>query len=442
MPQQETNSPPAHLNTPSGSATGSAPAAPLRDLTVTGLHNMFLSLERLSGGLLTGLAALFTLFFLAAVALTCLVGVGLLLVPAALRLLRTVANWERERLLRWGAEIIHPYCEEVARGPLRALGSLRHDVQVRRNALWLVCHSVLGLPLGLFGVLLPIIAVRDATFPLWWHLLPPNTAGASVGLPVHGWSGALAVGFLGLAWCAIMFGLSPALARLQGLPGTRLLGSRSQTVLTERIHHLTATRAAALQAHTRELRRIERSLHDGTQNRLVAVTILLGAARRAVRTRPERADEALEQAQAAAEDALAEMRGLIRSILPPALEKRGLEGALNALASGCSVPCAVAVRGLGRYASSVEATAYFVVAEAITNITRHSEATRARVSLTGGEDRLHIEVHDDGRGGAQEGAGTGLAGIRTRVEAHDGSLTVTSPVGGPTLLHAELPCAS
>ena len=435
MPPQETNTPP-------GPATRSGSPTPVRNLTVTGLHNMFLSLERLSGGLLTGLAALFTLIFLAAVALTSFLGIGLLLVPAALRLLRTVANWERDRFLRWGSEIIQPYSDEVPRGPLRALGSLHDDVQVGRNLLWLVCHSFLGLPLGLFGVLLPIIAVRDVTFPLWWHLLPPNTAGASVGLPVHSWPGALAVGFLGLAWCAIMFGLSPTLARVQGLPGKWLLGSRSQAVLTERIHHLTATRAAALQAHTTELRRIERALHDGAQNRLVAVTILLGTARRAVRTSPEEADDVLERAQSAAEDALAEMRGLIRSILPPALEKRGLEGALNALAGGCPVPCIVEVHGLKRYASSIEATAYFIVAEAITNITRHSDATRARVSVTERENTLRIDVHDDGRGGAGEGAGTGLAGIRTRVEAHDGSLTVTSPIGGPTHLHAELPCAS
>src|SRR5262249_25618061 len=157
--------------------------------------------------------------------------------------------------------------------------------------------------------------------------------------------------------------------------------------------------------------RIERSLHDGTQNRLVAVTVLLGAARRALARDPAGADAILERAQSAAEQALAELRTVARGILPPVLADRGLDGALAALAAECAVPCRVEVATPGRCPASVEATAYFVVAEALTNISRHSQARRAAVAVTRVGDRLRLCVTDDGRGGADEHGGTGLAGI-------------------------------
>ncbi|MDT0328654.1 sensor histidine kinase [Nocardiopsis lambiniae] len=413
-----------------------------RELVRTGLNNMFLSLERLAGGLITAVMALFSLAVIGAVLLASLAGVGLLLLPAALRLLRAVADRERHRLSRWGWSAPSPPPATDRATVSGALRALVGDVQVRRDLCWLVCHSTLGFLTGVLGVLLPVIAVRDATFPLWWRLLPPDTAGASIGVPVHDWYTAAAVGLLGVAWAAIAFGAEPALARLQAWPGHRLLGPHSRAVLYERITELTATRAAALRSHTTELRRIERSLHDGAQSRLVAVIIQVGAARRVLRTDPARVDAALERAQAAAEDALAELRGLVRGILPPILESHDLEGALGALAAGCSVPCTVEVGDVAPLASSIEATVYFTVAEAVTNVTRHSGARRARVRVVREGDTLYVHVHDDGRGGAAEHAGSGLTGIRRRVEAHDGSLTVHSPEGGPTDVRAELPCGS
>ncbi|WP_152436907.1 sensor histidine kinase [Nocardiopsis xinjiangensis] len=415
---------------------------PFRGLMATGLNNVFLSLERLAGGLTTALMALFCLAALAAVLLTSLAGVGLLLLPVALRLVSTVADRERQRLSRWGVPVPLPAEADHPSGPVEALRALVHRVRVRRDLAWLSCHSTLGLLTGLLGVLLPIIAVRDSTFPLWWWLLPPEAAGASIGVPVHNWSTALAVGLLGVAWGALVFGAEPTLARLQSWPGRRLLGLHPQELLTERITALTATRAAALQSHTAELRRIERSLHDGAQSRLVAVIIQLGAARRALRADPRRADAAVEQAQSTAEDALAELRGLIRGILPPALENHDLEGALGALAQGCSAPCTVECAELGPLASSIEVTAYFSVAEAVTNVTRHSGAEQARIRVTRAGEKLYVHIHDTGRGGADERAGSGLASIRRRVEAHDGVLTVDSPVGGPTDIGLELPCGS
>ena len=415
---------------------------PIRELTTSGFNNVFLSMERLAGGLITALMALFCLAFLAVAFITSPLGVGLFLLPAALRLMGKVVDRERQRLSRWGTSVPLPAVAEQPTGPVEALWSLVYRARVRRDLAWLVCHSTLGLLTGLLGVLLPLVVVRDSTFPLWWWLLPPETAGASIGVPVHTWPEALAVGLLGVAWGAIAFGVLQPLVRLQSCPGRRLLGPRAQTALAERITVLTETRAAALRSHTAELRRIERSLHDGAQSRLVAVVIHTGAARRALRLDPERADAAMERAQETAEDALAELRGVVRSILPPALENNDFEGALTALAQGCSVPCTVDTGDCGSVASSIEATAYFAVAEAVTNITRHSGAEQAWIVVITSKDTLHVHVYDDGRGGADEQAGTGLAGIRRRVEAHDGTLTVDSPVGGPTDIGLELPCGS
>ncbi|MDH6618190.1 signal transduction histidine kinase [Streptomyces sp. SAI-135] len=172
------------------------------------------------------------------------------------------------------------------------------------------------------------------------------------------------------------------------------------------------------------------------------MTVLLGAARRMVARDPAGADELLERAQSAAEQALAELRTVSRSILPPVLADRGLAGALTGLAAQSAVPCTVDVEVPRRCAASVEATAYFVVAEALTNIAKHSGASGATVTVRAPGARLLLRVTDDGRGGADEHAGSGLSGIRRRVAAHDGTLRLTSPPGGPTILEAELPCGS
>jgi signal transduction histidine kinase len=150
----------------------------------------------------------------------------------------------------------------------------------------------------------------------------------------------------------------------------------------------------------------------------------------------------MERAQSAAEQALAELRTVARGILPPVLADRGLAGALDGLAADSAVACRIDVDMPGRCAASVEATAYFVVAEALTNVARHSQARQAAVTVRRKGDRLLLRIDDDGRGGADEGHGSGLTGIRRRVAAHDGGLTLTSPPGGPTSVEVELPCGS
>ncbi|MFY1691230.1 sensor histidine kinase [Plantactinospora sp. WMMB782] len=395
------------------------------------------ALEHLVGGLGTALLALAGLSYLLAVALACLSGVGLLLVPSALRAVRAVADRERARLSRWGPEIIGP-----APVPAATRAALR-DPAVRREAGWLAIHATGGFVIGLVGLGLPLYAVQSLTFPLWFWLLPPEAGGPGpVYWRIDGLADALAVGLTGIGWLTVVVGLGPGMARLQAWPGRRLLAPSPGTDLSLRVAELTATRAAALDAHAVELRRIERSLHDGTQNRLVAVTVLLGAARRALARDPVLADDVLARAQDAAEQALAELRGVVRGILPPVLADRGLAGALGGLAANCGVPCRVDVDLPGRCAASVEATAYFAVAEALTNVTRHSGATAATVDVRRAGDRLLLRVADDGHGGAEERDGSGLAGIRRRVEAYDGRFRLTSPSGGPTTMEVELPCGS
>lgn len=397
------------------------------------------AVEHLVGGMGTAVLALVPLLLLAATALACLAGVGLVLLPLALRGVRAVADRERARLSRRGPELIGP--EPVPSGWRAALA----DRAVRRELGWVVTHSTLGFFLGLFGLTLPIRALQDGTYVLWWWLLPPEDAAteATMGLwTVHDLPSALGVALLAPVWIALALIITPALAWLQAWPGRRLLAPGPGSDLALRVAQLTATRAAALDAHATELRRIERSLHDGTQNRLVAVNVLVGAARRALERDPAGAGDILERAQDAAEQALTELRGVVRSILPPVLTDRSLADALTGLATTCSLPCQVDADIPVRCAASVEATAYFVAAEALTNITKHSHARNAAITLRRTGDRLHLRITDDGRGGADEHNGSGLVGIRRRIEAHDGTFTLTSPAGGPTCLTVSLPSGS
>lgn len=394
------------------------------------------AVAELGSGLGTSFLALGVLVWLVAVALTCVVGVGLLLAPSALRAVRWTADRERTRLGRWGDAV-------TGTGPVPdGLRTALTDPGVRRDTAWLAVHATWGLVVGLVGVALPLFAARDLTFPLWWWIAPRGEASAALWFwVVESWAEAWLVAVSALGWAAATILLGPALARIQSRPGRTLLPPPRGTDLPLRVAELTATRAAALDAHATELRRIERSLHDGTQNPLVTANVLIGAARRRLGTDPDAADELLEQAQTSVERALGELRTTIRGILPPVLADRGLAGALAGLAADSPVPTTVDVVA-SRCPASVESTAYFVVAEALTNIARHSGASRAVVSVRSHDGRLAVEVDDDGQGGADEAGGSGLAGIRRRVEAHDGTFELSSPAGGPTTVRVGLPCGS
>jgi signal transduction histidine kinase len=190
-----------------------------------------------------------------------------------------------------------------------------------------------------------------------------------------------------------------------------------------------------------ELERIERDLHDGAQARLVALALDLGMAEERFERDPEGARELVEKARDEAKQALAELRDLARGMRPALLAERGLSEAIRSLAARTKLPTTVTVNAGQRVPPAVESAAYFVVAEALTNAVKHSAATRLTVDVSRDGDLLVVQVADDGVGGADAG-GNGLTGLRKRVEALDGSLRVASPRGGPTLLHAELPCGS
>ncbi|GAA0941237.1 sensor histidine kinase [Nonomuraea longicatena] len=395
------------------------------------------NLERLAGGLVTAIAALLVAICWIVVGAACLVGVGWLLVPAMVATTRATAEWERRRLSRTGIELVSPYTGGRVPGGRRTLSS---DPATLRDLSWLFAHATSGLLCGLVGVFLPMAALREISYPLHWTLLPPEHHYVNFGIPVTTWPAAFAACAAGLAAMAGLLRLAPLLAYAQSWPAVRLLAPHPSLDLSERVARLTATRAGALRAHAAELRRIERALHDGTQNRIMAVVVTVAAARRALARDPGRAEHALERAQTAAEQALAELRQVVRGILPPILTDRGLAGALSALAAGCSVPCALRVGELGQLPLSAETTAYFTVAEALTNVCRHSRAKQAEIEVRRAGPRLLVVVRDDGVGGADGDAGTGLTGIRRRVEAHDGTLTVVSPAGGPTVIEMELTC--
>jgi signal transduction histidine kinase len=220
-----------------------------------------------------------------------------------------------------------------------------------------------------------------------------------------------------------------------------LLSSPGRTEMAERIETLETSRAGAVNLQDSELRRIERDLHDGAQARLVALGMSLGMAEQKLADDPSRAGELLAEARVGAEHALRELRDLARGIHPPVLADRGLGAALESLANASPMNVTVSVGTARRPEPAVETAAYFVAAEALANAAKHARATRVEILVTRAGDTLAVRVDDNGIGGANPN-GTGILGMRRRVEALDGTLTVTSPPGGPTTIRAEMPCAS
>jgi len=224
--------------------------------------------------------------------------------------------------------------------------------------------------------------------------------------------------------------------------GRWLLGPPVEVALAERVVKAETGRVAAVDSAEAERRRIERDLHDGAQQRLVALAVDLGAARERLETDPEGGKALVAEAHEEAKAALKEIRDLVRGIHPVILEDRGLDAALSSVVARLPIPVDLSVEVAVRPAPAIESAAYFVVSEALTNVARHSSATKAHVSILRSGDRLIVEVRDNGRGGADPASGTGLAGLSERVVGLGGTMDVLSPDGGPTTVLVELPCAS
>jgi len=254
----------------------------------------------------------------------------------------------------------------------------------------------------------------------------------------------VAVAFvLGLFLLAVAASMSRGLMRLHRAVVEGLLCTNEREELRLRVETLRESRSAMLQVEATELRRIERDLHDGAQQRLVMLAIDLSLASDRIESDPAGAKALMNDAREQARQALAELRDLVRGSAPAILLDRGLVAALGSVAGRCPVPTIVesALAPGERQPHAVERAAYFVVSEALTNVAKHASATRCEIRCRREGDRLIVEVWDNGVGGAAVAPGGGLAGLRDRVEALDGVLLIDSPAGGPTLLHAEMPAA-
>ncbi|MGW7574654.1 sensor histidine kinase [Streptomyces sp. NPDC054765] len=417
---------------------------PFREL----LRKMFSRFPPAAGYILlclgTGLAGVLFLYALIIVLALCLVGTGFLLLPLALRGLRRVAEFHRRRVSRQlGVEVVTHYrgLDTDPKPPKLSLS----DPAVRKDVVWLLTHSLLGTTVCIAAVSACGGAVNWLSAPLWWRLAPLERDSVIM-INVDSWPKAIGAMFMGVGYAVVAAAVVSLLARLHALGSRRLLIARTQIPLAQRVQELSVTRAEALDAHDAELRRIERDLHDGAQAGIVAVSLRLGMIKRALNARPEQVPEMVDATQQLAQHSLESLRQLVRGIYPPVLIDRGLVDAVRALTALNEVPTKIDIedseRSPLRAPAAVEAAAYFVVSEAMTNIAKHSGADSALVRLRITERSISIQVEDNGRGGASEHSGSGIMGVRRRVAAFDGTTELTSPPGGPTVLRVEIPCGS
>jgi signal transduction histidine kinase len=257
----------------------------------------------------------------------------------------------------------------------------------------------------------------------------------------HKWVGVL-VALAGLGLLLLAPRAAATVTRLDRSASAALLGLGRARQLELRVVDLASSRAEVVDAADAERRRIERDLHDGAQQRLVSLAMNLGLARATLTDLPDEARQVIVAAHEEAKEALGELRSLVRGLHPAVLEDRGLDAALSGVAARLPLPVRLQVDVPLRPSPTVEAVAYFVVSEALANVVKHAQATRASVTVRRAGDVLAVEVTDDGAGGADPSLGTGLAGLNGRVRSVDGRLEVTSPAGGPTRIYAELPCES
>jgi signal transduction histidine kinase len=354
-----------------------------------------------------------------------LVVVGIPLTLAALATLRRVTTLDR-RLAGWVGAPVGARRPPAPAGPGSAWSALG-DGERWRAAGWYLSAPVVFVFLTAGALAAWAVPLHLLSLPLW---------GWAVGMGPVALVAAFVVGVAAL-------GLAPRLVLLLGSGGARfaeaVLGPDRAEVMAARIDALTRQREEIVAAVAVERRRIERNLHDGVQQRLVALGIDLGMAAGRIHTDPDGAAALVAAAREQTRTAIGELRVLGRGLHPAILDDRGLDAALSAVVASSSVPLQLSVEPGIEVPIAVAETAYFVVNEAVTNTMKHADARSGSIRVAQRGDTLEIEVHDDGRGGADPGRGTGLAGMRARVQGADGSLIVTSPRGGPTIVRAQLP---
>jgi signal transduction histidine kinase len=381
----------------------------------------------------TGLSLGFSLLVLALV--------GLPLLGLTLRLAAYFAVAERARIgLMLGTPI--PAWPAGSRAGYR-WGIVPRWQTLTERATWgEIGYSLLRMPFSAVAATLSLAAWTAAlvllTLPLYNKYLPSGGARIAdvvfTGTPTMATSAAL-----GLALLLIAPQLTRGFGRADAALSRGLLGPPSD--LVARVKELEHSRERVVDAAEAERIRIERDLHDVAQQRLVALAMELGRAKARFADDPDGARVLVDQAHAQAKEALTELRNLVSGVHPPVLTERGLDAALSGLAALCPIPVDVHVDVPVRPRTSVEAVAYFVVAEALTNVAKHSRASHAKVTVEGHgfPGTLTVIISDDGIGGAKADS-PGLSGLADRASGVDGRLSVESPAGGPTIIAVELPC--
>jgi signal transduction histidine kinase len=277
-----------------------------------------------------------------------------------------------------------------------------------------------------------------ATDPMTWRDLGWMLMAITVGFVI---SLIATVLLLAVAtWWIWYYAIGP-LMRLRSRLDQWFLSPGATERLERRVEQLTEIRADVVDHSAAELRRLERDLHDGAQARLVALSLSLGMADSVLDKDPDAARKLVKDARETTDAALGELRSVVRGIHPPVLADRGLAGAVEALSLDMAIPVRLEAALSGRPPAPVESAVYFAVAECLANIGKHADAGNAWIRLGHADGTLRVEVGDDGGGGADPRAGTGMSGVMRRLAAFDGTMMVSSPVGGPTIITLEVPCA-
>jgi signal transduction histidine kinase len=372
-------------------------------------------------------------------------GFVVVVIPGSLLCIRCLAGLTRLLAGKWcGVPIAAPYRpmpggEGASPWSLlrRCLRWLLADPATWRDLLWMAAGACVGLVLAAAPAVLVLAGLRTMT-----TLRPfaqPFSA-ASGAWPAFPNAAALAIP-LGLAAVAAGLWAAPRLLAVYGLFARTLLGPTRRAELAQRVDHLALTRSESIDTGAAEMRRIERDLHDGAQARLVAMGMALDAADHLLDTSPAAARALLAEARESSIRALAELRALVRGIHPPVLADRGLAEAVRALALDMPLRAHFDSELPGRAPAPAESAAYFAASELMANVSKHAGASQAWVEIRYDSGMLRISVTDDGNGGADPARGTGLRGIERRLAAFDGVLAVSSPLGGPTVVNMEIPCA-
>ena len=330
-----------------------------------------------------------------------LIWVGIPLLLVAIPATRWLADRHRRMAGRVLGTAIPEQYRPAQRGPVQRVLGWARDPMTWRDLGWLLWTVTFGFVLSLLVVLLLLLVVTGG---LWY------------------------------------FGVEPLMRARSAVDRWFLTVGHTER-LEQRVQDLTESRADVVDHSATELRRIERDLHDGAQARLVALSMHLGMAESVLEKDPEAARRLVADARQATVSAIGDLRSVLRGIHPPVLADRGLAGAVTALALDLAVPVQVDADLAGRPPAPVESAVYFALAECLANVVKHAGAEHAWVRLRHRDGMLCGEVGDDGHGGADAGQGTGMLGVMRRLAAFDGTMAVSSPTGGPTLVTVEVPCA-